>query len=850
MPSNIASVSNPIMNKFIDDKAATLSQVQSYLKDNTPSSLASVQDKRNAISNSQIQGDDFDKNIGNMIRNLEELRDLKLGITTQKFQPQAKDGINPTAVLVRDARNVEDTSNAKQSFLGTIISKLNDKEQKDPKLGTEAFEMQYLNVIRAARDIADIERKPDLKKQLEADAQNFMRDFHDKNKYLDQKGVRDAVNKEIAKTVQHLSDNGIENARDKVNIAKDFQNLKEEQANIVTLSLITTDKGTALTAIEAEVALRGLTEAQKTEYDNVRNNYQSNNSTAEFKGDPNKLPEWFKELQPFEKELCYRNIDAITDGKHVISTQLRQIVGMKNAFEKTTAVANEKGDYMEVLKESKHAGTIASFAKGADEGVRDKERARITQLNAGQAQEWIGDQKQLHCVTLNSAKVGTQTDVEIVESTVAAMNHVANDNSQTKAGRATNLAYNMLRMSSDANIYDGLRETIANIKDNINGLEVGKKLDAKAIDPMVKEGNMGVEAADIVKDTIKIEKMLEKTASVFARIGLDNFNADIEVAQTNLMDKIAKAKSGKSAPEQYKGLELAKITAEESLVMCASGKDRTGFAQHDGSARAFEELVNSPSNAEKRSKLGIEEGDSIDIKHIDKQLMGSRHTATMAGSIYAGGASVGAFGTKKDNIQSLIKERFKNLVNIIAVSASGNNLPSADKIEKLAREANLEQAAQNKEQPKVVNSFREQKPNQPLIGAHRGTQQVATQEIQSKQESQQPVIGTHSIKSTIETLKHPKPLPPIPEKTIAPTRPVPPVPNKPLPPIPEKTTATTKPVPPVPNKLLPSTSKSNNSIIEALKNPTPKPLPPIPKKTTASVEKTKRPVPKVRSGRS
>lgn len=68
--------------------------------------------------------------------------------------------------------------------------------------------------------------------------------------------------------------------------------------------------------------MKGITEEQKMEYTN-RNNEK-----------------WFTKMPTWEQKLVDRYVEKITSGNHVIPTQLQQIVGMKNAFEKITAIAD------------------------------------------------------------------------------------------------------------------------------------------------------------------------------------------------------------------------------------------------------------------------------------------------------------------------------------------------------------------------------------------------------------------------------------------------------------------------------------------------------------------------------
>ncbi|XVN43751.1 MAG: hypothetical protein RCG16_05395 [Rickettsia hoogstraalii] len=165
---------------------------------------------------------------------------------------------------------------------------------------------------------------------------------------------------EIDNVAELLGTNGIKNAHKKLNVAKDFQNFNDEHCNIVTLSKVTNDKGKEHIVVEAEVAFKGLTEEQKQEYQN-----------REGKNWYNVMPEW-------ERKLVDQYADTIQNGKHVIPTQLRQIVGMKNAFEKIGAITDKDGKNFETLLTSKHAGTLASISDDIDS------RQKITDLNARQ----------------------------------------------------------------------------------------------------------------------------------------------------------------------------------------------------------------------------------------------------------------------------------------------------------------------------------------------------------------------------------------------------------------------------------------------------------------------------------
>lgn len=656
-------VKQSLQQSFVKDKTELMHQANEYLR-TSPETNAAVNEQS---MRSQVLQDFRDDRLEDAIKSLERSRDLKNGIVTT-----LKSNINGVDILIRDARNVFDESN----------------------LSTESFEMQYLNIVRAAMDIVEIERKPELKAQIQDKARQFIENFYENNKDIKQTVVKKNVNDEIIEVVQFLESQGIEDARNKLNVAKEFQNLKDKQANIVTISNID-HNGTSYALVEAEVGLRGITSEQKAEYEKIKNNYNPLGKNNDLKSQP----EWFQRLESWERELCHRNIDPLISGERVISTQLRQIVGMKNAFEKITAIKenDSRSQNLEIIQVSKHAGTLASFTKDAkdnqgqaiagDEEKRDKERARITKLNARQAQEWIGSNKQLHCITLNSGPdLGTSADKVIVRSTAAAM--------AATGGRETNLAYNALRVLGKANVLDGVKNMISDISQNLKidpeiaklqtylqlkdkkGQKVTKigssKEGYKIVSLLVEKGKLSPEVGDIIKDTIALTKMVNKADQTFRfTLDVNNINADIATAQNNLMNKIAKIKLNAVAPlGTAKGLVLSKISAEESLTMCASGKDRTGFAQHDFTSRAVKSYIEDKSKQE------------ISLSKLDSRILKSRHTASQAGNPYAGGASIGCHGTKIDNLQSLPMARFRALQAIIETSSSGNNLPSKITVKK------------------------------------------------------------------------------------------------------------------------------------------------------------------------
>ena len=354
-----------IKDQFVQDKKEFLLQTTEYLKTHAevqailPETLIEYREK--ALE--ELKNGEFTK----ALQNLETLRDARSGIVIHEVE--AIDGKAP--ITIRDARKCANPA----------------------VRGTESFEMQYLNAIRAGMDIVDIEERPELKEQLKQTAIDFMSRFHKDNQALSQTELAEKLQEEISAIATILEDNGIKDSFDKLNIAKDFQNFNDIHSNIATISSIK-GNGKEHTVVEGEVALRKLTDEQLKEYQPI-------------KDDREPKPKWYTEMPTWEQNLCKKYVEKIIDGKHVIPTQLRQIVGMKNAFEKSTAIFDAATEKLEVLHTSKHAGTIASLARHEDS------RQDITNKNAKQAQEWIGEGRKLHCNTFNSGPIGAGDDPEI-----------------------------------------------------------------------------------------------------------------------------------------------------------------------------------------------------------------------------------------------------------------------------------------------------------------------------------------------------------------------------------------------------------------------------------------------------
>ena len=320
--------------------------------------------------------------MSSVLANLEEAREARMGVKTS-----ISDG-----VLIRDAR-------------GATGKK---------ELGPEGFEMQYLNAVRAAMDIADkdpgVQDKDALKRQLLEKAKIFMAGDHDK---LDAKSHK----KNIHDLAKLMKESGVKDPHKKLDTAKDYQNFKDTHRDVVTISSYTEIGRPAVTIVEAEVAFKTLTPKQQKEYQQIIDfdgelPIKKGQNPMGTDGQPKELPKWFVKLKPHEQNLCKDSAPMIVAGTHVIPTQLRQIGGMRNAFNKITSLQIGKGS-LEVVHEAMHAGTVASLCSDKKEAVR------MTQDNVEQAQSWSGVAT-LHLNVLNSSLNPTGHDGAIVKQTLAA----------------------------------------------------------------------------------------------------------------------------------------------------------------------------------------------------------------------------------------------------------------------------------------------------------------------------------------------------------------------------------------------------------------------------------------------
>ena len=631
-------------DKFVTDRNATMAQVQNYIE-RFPQPLPSatvdeLQSRASDIIATATDSPDPKSAISDAMKDLERARDARSGISLVEAQ-----GETGVPVIVRDARNCS----------------------PNLKRGPEAFQIQYLNMVRAALDMAEIEGLPDLKAEILQQASDFMATFpkDELSLNLDERLKQEGVlatsiyakrNKagEIIGTPGAMdrigalfTARGVEHIDEKLNIAKDFQGLSTQHYDVATLTTTTDKDGIPHAIVEAEVGYRELTQEQRDEYLSI---------TAENEAD---RPAWFNSMTWWEQELCLKYVPAIMDGAHTIPTQLWQLVGMKNAFEKTTAVVGPDGQ-MEVVAQEKHAGTLASVArdKSARQGISDQ--------NTDQFREWIGKDIIPQVNSLNShqvirgvKKTGKERDVDIITQLGKSVS--------AAGGEYINTAFNAARIGSASNVLDGVSSVLGDVSSSLSATAAANPAHAgdiatlkahlepkpgsffgrlrravtspintfrrvffspeKAMDRLQAAHVMDEASCGIVDTAIGLRKSSDRMQdSVFTR---GEGNASLEAS--TLFGKLGRQIVGaKENGNEITG--LPNLQARESIFMCASGKDRTGLRAHDGSSSAVAE------------KLGVS------TASVDKAIVSGGHTAQQAGGSFSCGSSAGCFGTRRENI--------------------------------------------------------------------------------------------------------------------------------------------------------------------------------------------------------
>jgi hypothetical protein len=308
------------------------------------------------------------------IKLLEERRDAKQGIAW--ITMPNNDGKED---LIRDARNVKD------------IPPLNS---------IDSYAIQLLNIANAAEKLIEIELKQGNKLQAPEVAQlnirlqalSILQGMRDNNFTFD-------IKDENAKIVNILKNAGISEPDKKLSRIKDFMNFYSPQYHISTITTQLSGDAykTPKLLIESNTMLLGVTNKQKEEYEAIKNG--QGDSIA-----------WFANLKPEQKAMIQEHADGLAEGKFVLPTQLRgALAGIRNAYSKTSYIAESNGKNMEVAVRTFHAGT-PSF-HGKDKAANQA----VTEENLEQLKSFLPQGKTMTVNILNSPANPSGIDSSIAD---------------------------------------------------------------------------------------------------------------------------------------------------------------------------------------------------------------------------------------------------------------------------------------------------------------------------------------------------------------------------------------------------------------------------------------------------
>ena len=251
-----------------------------------------------------------------------------------------------------------------------------------PQEAGEKYAMQILNQMRGGLDLID---QSDLPQKDKEDArERLMHVAQTAMKNVDQ--LNSSSIKEYNTQMVHILDSaGIEDAPARLNFAKEMANFKDEHRHIVTLTTAEDRGGSEHTVIEAEIMLNGLTETQKQQYQDI--------------ADGKPVP-WFDAMPKYKQDLLRGSARDIASGRKVIPTQLLgDVVGVRNAYQKVTAIRSPEEDAPKILSQS---GAPATKIKVVDE----VQRQEIANENVRQLQSFVPPDERVNLNILNSQTPG------------------------------------------------------------------------------------------------------------------------------------------------------------------------------------------------------------------------------------------------------------------------------------------------------------------------------------------------------------------------------------------------------------------------------------------------------------
>jgi hypothetical protein len=577
------------------------------------------------------------EDLTNNIAILDEIKDNALGIK------RYTDGEN----IVRDASNV------------TQDKKLLKKD------AGEKYAMQVLNQVRGAILLIEadgnIQNKEQHISQLLALAENSLTETDKLPKKI--KSYNSAM-------VSILETAGVTEASEKLNFAKEIASFKDTHKNIITLT-----KQGENTIAEADVIIE-LTDEQKNQYQQIANGQASNIA-------------WYNKLPDYQKALIKNVAGDIATGKKVIPAQMRDLMGLRNAYEKTTAI-KKKG-------ETTHTPIVQSIHCGAPTSENEHDKEGITQANI--------EQLKAHA---NGSRINLNILSSFIEGNIFAKKDKRKENWITEGLNHPKDQQGVTTTSSSINRWRLVSAKTEHNQFDLALKSLGTQLEAKSTDKKNKElieyiktGKGSYKTALKQIDHMPEDQRTALKAAIHARKNLGKWNIfktkniNLEISADMLIVETAIDKGGLSS------LYDNQQDKQKTVSFCKSGKDRTGLVELIATKNAV------------RYELGLSSKESI--KYLETLAAGG-HTQEMAG---IQGGTIGNHSIKMPKKAGLYAEfslpmKYWSIDGIINQKSAGYN-------------SKIKQAKDKEEQKEAENLIEKTKTRGKLIKQKRKThQQSAT----------------------------------------------------------------------------------------------------------------------------
>lgn len=538
------------------------------------------------------------------IAKMDQLKDAKLGISWHESENLG----NGTKALVRDARNVTDNVDELKNDAG------------------EKYAMQALNEIRAAIDLLDTkavdesiidDQKDKTKENLKNLANHVLEQVENDPSSLNDKSIRE-INTYI---LDQLEKTGVDQPAEKLNFAKEVTNFKDEHKHIVTLTSAEDSKGTTKTVIEADIMLNGLSEEQKKMYDAIAKS-KPRGTAVEVNGAD---MSWYNNMPDYKRQMIHDVANDIAKGNKVIPAQLiKDIPGLRNAYDKVTAVQHKPGEEPKIVAESLHCGTPATKIKpdGSKQEIKDRQEA-IAQGNVDQLKTFVPDGQKVNLNNLASETPFNVRGEDFIqkqsekaakkdEQVIASASPINRWRRAGGAGREQKEFDNTLRNIGADLAKKEKNQTPKTAKYLQEGDSRLRRFASTVTFGLVKTNyqnavnelnSLQTEQASVLKEAVSAKKSIKET-TLFARA--DNVNLEISSKMAIVTTAIT---NDKGALHGIASPETKKQTAV-TVSFCKSGKDRTGLVMMETSHQAVSQELGIDPNSEqgKANKLKMVAG--------------------------------------------------------------------------------------------------------------------------------------------------------------------------------------------------------------------------------------------------